>query len=106
MLGLPVNSWMRFFAYGLIAGALLRLVPFPPVAALGAFEMGVGMAGLILVATYARAYRRWAWRRMLARARRGRRRFLACARRLHVALLVPANRSHQGDDSDTRLRFS
>lgn len=70
MLGLPIAAWLRFFTGGLIAGALLLLVPFKPMAFLAAFVMVAAGAGIVTVAVYARLYARASWRRVAVRARR------------------------------------
>jgi len=70
MLGLPIGGWLRFFVGGLVAGALLLLVPFKPMAFLAAFVMVAAGAGIVLVAIYARLYARASWLRVAVRARR------------------------------------
>lgn len=70
MLGLPLIEWMRFFACAFVAGFLLLLIPYGPMSILAVFEMIAAAAGLLVVATYARSYEPFAWRRVLVRARR------------------------------------
>ena len=71
MLGMPVEGWLRFFACGLAAGALvLFAVPAPPVTFLAAFVMGASCAGLLFVAVYARLYAPYRSMRVGVRLRR------------------------------------
>jgi hypothetical protein len=84
MLGLPVTAWLRFFAGGFAAGALLLLVPIKPLPAIGVFEMITAAAGLVVVSTYARYFAPVAWRRLRVRARRTRRALGRVARSLQA----------------------
>jgi hypothetical protein len=70
MLGFAINSWMRFFVLGLLAGGLLGIVSYEPIAILGRFAAVAAFFGLILTAIYMRSYAPWAWRRLMVRARR------------------------------------
>src|SRR5262245_40052145 len=72
MLGFGIFSWFRFFVFGLIAGTILALVHFTPIAVLGTIAAGASLLGLILALTYARSYEPWAWRRTLVRLRQAR----------------------------------
>jgi hypothetical protein len=64
MLGIAITSWMRFFAFGLIAGAALSLVPYVPIAILGKIDAGAAFLGLVLTLIYARSYEPEVWRRL------------------------------------------
>lgn len=70
MLGLPVNSWMRFYLCGFVAGLLLCSVRFGPMLALGIFEMILAVCGILVVAMYTRYYLPRQWRRWLVSVRR------------------------------------
>jgi hypothetical protein len=69
MLGLPINSWVRFFVYGSVAGFLLWFLPIKPIAQLGFLVMLLGLAGVAVVAIYARTFLPWTWRRWLVMSR-------------------------------------
>ena len=70
MLGMPIGGWLRFFTGGFVAGALLLLVPFKPMAFLAAFIMVAAAAGIVMVTVYARLYARASWLRGAVRVRR------------------------------------
>ena len=72
MLGFAIANWIRFFALGLVAGALLGIVSYEPIAVLGRFAAIASFLGLILTVIYMRSYKPWAWRRLVVRARRWR----------------------------------
>jgi hypothetical protein len=109
MLGLPINSWLRFFALGFVAGALMRLTAIPPLALLGVFEMIAAAAGLVVVASYARLYRRREWTTLLVRGRRMARTLgEQCYRlgRIPAAMFVRANRPPLRNDADSAQAFA
>ena len=70
MLGLTLTSWMRFFAFGLIAGVLLSFVRYEPISILGRVDTIAAFCGLVLVTIYMRSYKPWTWRRLIVRIRR------------------------------------
>ncbi len=82
MLGLPVTGWLRFFAGGFAAGALLLLVPIKPLPAIGVFEMVTAAAGFAMVLTYTRRYAPGSWQRLRVHARRTGRALARIARSL------------------------
>lgn len=90
MLGMPLIEWMRFFACAFVAGFLLFLIPYGPMSILAVFEMTAAAAGLVVVATYARSYEPFAWRRALVRARRWRDGFARVLRLASVAAASPS----------------
>ena len=57
MLGLTLTSWMRFFAFGLIAGVLLSFVRYEPISILGRVDTIAAFCGLVLVTIYMRSYK-------------------------------------------------
>jgi len=72
MLGFAITSWIRFFFFGLLAGAILCFARFPPIAFLGMIDTIAALLGLALTILYARSYEPRAWRRLLVRTRRWR----------------------------------
>ena len=84
MLGLPVMSWMRFFAFGFAAGLALFSIRFGPIPLLALIVMAMGLCGMLLVTIYTRYYAPREWRRWGAK----RRRFVQTMARL-PALQIP-----------------
>src|SRR3954468_23443763 len=70
MLGFAITSWMRFFAFGLVAGLMLSFVSFDPIAFLGKIDAVAAFLGLVLTTMYARSYEPVVWRRLVTRAHR------------------------------------
>ena len=70
MLGLPINSWLRFYICGFLAGVLLCSVRFGPMIALGTVAMILAICGLVFVATYTRYYSPRQWRQWMVALRR------------------------------------
>jgi hypothetical protein len=72
MLGFQITSWIRFFVFGLLAGAFLSFVEFQPIALLGRIDAVASLLGLVSTVLYARSYEQRAWRRFVIRTRRWR----------------------------------
>jgi len=72
MLGIQTTSWIRFFVFGLLAGAVLSFVQFQPIALLGRIDAVAALLGLVSTVLYARSFEQRAWRRFTIRSRRWR----------------------------------